>query len=338
MAVIETALLRNPGSRFIDTVDLEAVANALARRLIGYVLARTGCRGTAEDIAQDALTALVRRWRQIGPPESPDAFAFAIAKRRAGRAVARRALMAPIDALRNRARDEPGVDQSYDDRHELSRVLSAVRALPRIDREALLGGHMKRLAIVIIVVSGFWMSAGAAQGPLDARVTIDYRNTPGVDVITTLAHGVGLSVQVGSGSLRPVPIALTNVKLSNALNALCDNALCLWSLVGSVLRVTPLPSDKSASLPPVVSFELHDTTATEVFRALAAAINVPVTIEPGFSSEPISFNFTNAATADVLNILCNLQHCEWDFDPARGLRVTQKRVCRLRLTKQIVAR
>ena len=138
MAVIETTLLRNPGSRFIDTVDLEAVATALAPRLIGYVLARTGCRRTAEDIAQDALTALVRRWRQIGPPESPDAFAFAIARRRAGRAVARRALMAPIDALRNRARDEPGVDQSYDDRHELSKVLLALRVLSRTDREALL--------------------------------------------------------------------------------------------------------------------------------------------------------------------------------------------------------
>jgi uncharacterized protein (TIGR03435 family) len=42
-------------------VDLEAVATALAPRLIGYVLARTGCRGTAEDIAQDALSNVVGR-------------------------------------------------------------------------------------------------------------------------------------------------------------------------------------------------------------------------------------------------------------------------------------
>jgi type II secretory pathway component GspD/PulD (secretin) len=184
---------------------------------------------------------------------------------------------------------------------------------------------MRRLAIVIIVVSGLLTAADAAQSPLDARVTIDYRNAPGLDVITTLASGAGLSVQVGSGRLRPVTIALTNVKLSNALNALCDNALCLWSLDGSVLRVTPLPSEKSASLPPMVSFELHDTTATDVFRALAAAIDVPITIEPGLSSETVSFNFKNAATSEVLNILCNFQQCQWDFDPARGLRVTQKR-------------
>ncbi len=119
-------------------MELEAVAESLAPRLIAYALGRTGCRATAEDIAQEALTALVVRWRRAGPPESPDAYAFAIAKRRAGRAVARHALMAPLDALRGVARNERGVEQSYQDRTELAIVLSAMRALSRADREALL--------------------------------------------------------------------------------------------------------------------------------------------------------------------------------------------------------
>jgi predicted RNA polymerase sigma factor len=68
---------------FISSVELDEVARALGPRLIGYALAGTGCLGAAEDVAQDALTALVRRWRQAGPPESPDAFVFAIARRRA---------------------------------------------------------------------------------------------------------------------------------------------------------------------------------------------------------------------------------------------------------------
>ena len=66
-------MLPNRLSGFLPSVELEAVAAALAPRLIAYALARTGCRATAEDIAQDALTALVRRWRSGGPPESPDA-------------------------------------------------------------------------------------------------------------------------------------------------------------------------------------------------------------------------------------------------------------------------
>jgi RNA polymerase sigma-70 factor (ECF subfamily) len=119
-------------------VDLEAVVTALAPRLIAYAIARTGCRGTAEDIAQDALTALVRRWRQAGPPDSPEAFAFAIAKRRAGRAVAKRALLAPVEALRHAVGHAPSTAQAFEERCELLEVRSALRTLSRIDREALI--------------------------------------------------------------------------------------------------------------------------------------------------------------------------------------------------------
>jgi RNA polymerase sigma-70 factor (ECF subfamily) len=132
-------VLRTAPSGFISCVaDLDEAAGALAPRLMAYALARTGCRRTAEDIAQDALTALVRRWRQAGPPASPDAYVFAIAKRRVGRAIIRRALTVPLDALRGVARDEPGVDQSYEDRTELATVMTALRALSRADRESLL--------------------------------------------------------------------------------------------------------------------------------------------------------------------------------------------------------
>ena len=123
---------------FITVVDLEAVAAALAPRLIAYALARTGCRAAAEDIAQEALAALVRRWRRDGPPESPDAFVFAIARRRASRSNARRLLAAPLDAVRHSALRERSAEQAAVDRSELADVLSAVRALPRRDREALL--------------------------------------------------------------------------------------------------------------------------------------------------------------------------------------------------------
>src|SRR5216683_1811052 len=94
--------------------------------------------GYIASVELEAVAALVVRWRRAGPPESPDAYAFAIAKRRAGRAVARHALMAPLDALRGVARNERGVEQSYQDRAELAIVLSAMRALSRADREALL--------------------------------------------------------------------------------------------------------------------------------------------------------------------------------------------------------
>lgn len=184
---------------------------------------------------------------------------------------------------------------------------------------------MKYVAILMIATCGWSAPLMAADGPLDARVTIDYRNAPGATVITALGQSAGLSVQVGSGTLRAVTITLTAVRLSNALNALCDNALCTWRLDAGVLRITPLPAEAGAALPARVSFELHDTPATDFFSALAAAMGVPVTIEPSLSGEPVSFTFKNMATVDVLNLLCNVQHCDWKFDPMHGLRVTQKR-------------
>jgi RNA polymerase sigma-70 factor (ECF subfamily) len=118
--------------------DLDEAVTALAPRLIAYARARTGCLRTAEDVAQDALMALVRRWRLYGPPDSSEAYVFAIARRRAGRAIVRRTLTAPLDALRGIARDGPSVEQIYDHRSELKTVSTALRRLSKADREVLL--------------------------------------------------------------------------------------------------------------------------------------------------------------------------------------------------------
>ncbi len=80
-------------TRYIPSVDLDATVAALAPRLVVYATGCTGCRSTGQDIAQEALAALVLRWRRFGPPESPEAFVFAVARRRAGRAMKHRALI-----------------------------------------------------------------------------------------------------------------------------------------------------------------------------------------------------------------------------------------------------
>jgi RNA polymerase sigma-70 factor (ECF subfamily) len=87
---------------------------------------------------RDALTALVPRWRASGPPESPDAYAFAIARRRAGRALVRRALLAPVDVLRDAVHGGPDAEQADAGRAALIAVRAALRRLPRLDREALI--------------------------------------------------------------------------------------------------------------------------------------------------------------------------------------------------------
>jgi RNA polymerase sigma-70 factor (ECF subfamily) len=118
-------------------VDLETLVAELAPRLVAYAIGRTGCRSIAEDVAQEALSALVARWRRFGPPDSPEAFVFTIARRRAARAVARRALLLPLDAVFAR-RGGASATETYERRTELQEVMRAMRKLRKADRDVLL--------------------------------------------------------------------------------------------------------------------------------------------------------------------------------------------------------
>jgi hypothetical protein len=190
------------------------------------------------------------------------------------------------------------------------------------------GAGMSRLACAILTaVLGVPLAAQTASpaDPLQSRVTIDYRESSAANVIGDLAAAAGLKVDIGSGTLRPVTITLTNVKLGTALNAVCENASCVWRLQGTLI-VTPVPTNRMASLPALVSFEVRDTPLIDFFRALAAAIDVPVTVDPALSGEPNrNWQFKNTSTANILNMLCAMHNCQWDFDAVRGLRVTRKR-------------
>ena len=84
-----------PGRGSSITVDLDETVGALAPRVLRYAVARLGDRSLAEDVAQESLTALVRAWRNGGPPESAEGFVFAIARRRVGRVIWRRRLWLP---------------------------------------------------------------------------------------------------------------------------------------------------------------------------------------------------------------------------------------------------
>jgi RNA polymerase sigma-70 factor (ECF subfamily) len=119
-------------------VDIESAVRDLAPRLLRYCVARTCDPTLAEEIAQDCLAALVQRWRGSGPPDSAEAFVFAVARRRAGRALLRRRLWVPIEGLIGNGDGAPSPEMRAIERNEQKRLLAAVSRLPRIEREALL--------------------------------------------------------------------------------------------------------------------------------------------------------------------------------------------------------
>ncbi len=119
-------------------MDLETEIEALAPKLLRYCLGRLGDRSLAEEVSQEALAALVARWRRHGPPDSPVAFTFSIARRRAGRLAWRQRLLAPWDELVHGSREAAAPDDIYAPRERLGRTMEALATLPAAERETLL--------------------------------------------------------------------------------------------------------------------------------------------------------------------------------------------------------
>jgi RNA polymerase sigma-70 factor (ECF subfamily) len=119
-------------------VDLETVIRELTPGLMRYCTARTRDRSLAEEIAQESLAALVRRYRSRGAPDSPQAFVFAVARRRATRAVFSRCLWLPLQLLAGSRDHAPDPEATVLGRSEYAALERALEQLPARDREALL--------------------------------------------------------------------------------------------------------------------------------------------------------------------------------------------------------
>jgi len=117
-------------------MSLDELVHELAPRVLSYCHGLTRDRSLAEDATQDALVALVRRWRRGEPPRSPAAFVFAIARRRALRLAIRRRLLAPFEGVTDRQGEDTG--KRIEERGEVLRALGALTRLASRDRRALL--------------------------------------------------------------------------------------------------------------------------------------------------------------------------------------------------------
>lgn len=161
-------------------MELESILNDLAPRLLRFCLGQGGDRGLAEEAAQDALAALVQRWRQHGPPQVPEAFAFAIARRRLRRAVWKRRIFAPLEAASDGTSPLPGPEAEAVQRADLRRTLEELARLPARQREALLlaatseldGAHAARL--LGISRSAFKMRVHRARQRLSQLLEVDH--------------------------------------------------------------------------------------------------------------------------------------------------------------------
>lgn len=133
-------------------MDLEALVDELAPRVVRYCRSAVGEASLGDEVAQEALTALVRQWRLHGPPECPAAFVFTVARRRSARARFRLRLWAPLDALGAAPDGGRGPEQALLGEELRLRVRWALAKLPRPERDA-----------ILLVAAGEITTAEAAQ-------------------------------------------------------------------------------------------------------------------------------------------------------------------------------
>ncbi len=119
-------------------VDLENIVREMTPGLIRYCMARTRDRSLAEEIAQESLVALVQRWKKRGAPDFPQAFVFAVARRRATRAIVRSRLCLPLKFLAARRDHAPDPEAAALDKSGCRTLVRAFERLPSGDRETLL--------------------------------------------------------------------------------------------------------------------------------------------------------------------------------------------------------
>jgi len=164
--------------------DLETVIRRLGPDLLRFCVGISGDPATGEELAQEALTALVRYWRSAGPPDSPPAFAFTVARRAARRARLRGRLLRPLGLLRDgRASPGPDPQEAACRRSELAETLAALRRLTPRDREAILlavaGEHSVAEAsrILGISASAFKMRLHRARRRLSNALESNHEHT-----------------------------------------------------------------------------------------------------------------------------------------------------------------
>jgi RNA polymerase sigma-70 factor (ECF subfamily) len=100
-------------------------------RLVATAYALTGSWATAEDLAQDAMTAAYRRWSQVGLYERPDAWLRRLVSNRAVSVFRRRSSEARLRLRLGRERASAPAPMRVED----TEFWDAVSALPRGQRQ-----------------------------------------------------------------------------------------------------------------------------------------------------------------------------------------------------------
>lgn len=116
---------------------LEQLYAAHWRQLVRLSVLLVRDTATAEEVVQDAFLAVHGRWARLRDPDRALAYLRQSVVNRSRSALRHRAVVARHLAAAGDPGDVPGADEATLDRQRRDRVLDALRALPRRQREVL---------------------------------------------------------------------------------------------------------------------------------------------------------------------------------------------------------
>jgi len=156
---------------------MESVIEELAPDIIRFCRGLAGGAEAGDDVAQEALTALIRRWRKSGAPDSPASYAYAAARRIDRRRRWRRRLFTPLEpwaADRAPAAEAEALERGV----ALREALEALHCLAPGDREALLLSAVSGLGVeeasrcLGLSASAYKMRVHRARARLASRLEV----------------------------------------------------------------------------------------------------------------------------------------------------------------------
>jgi len=119
-------------------MDLESVLRELAPGLLRFCIGTMGSRVEGEELAQESLAALVRFWRRDGPPDSPAAFVYTVARRQSSRFRRRWKRFLPLESPDAQAGPSVNPESVSIEKQRMDRALVLLKKLPRPQRQAML--------------------------------------------------------------------------------------------------------------------------------------------------------------------------------------------------------
>lgn len=174
------------------------------------------------------------------------------------------------------------------------------------------------VATMTVVGASAAMAAAQPDASLNTRVSIDHKNTPARDVLKSLANAASMQLEISDEEMAPVTITLTNARVRTALDAVCENAGCKWTVTDGkppVLKVTRGSGSRKIDLKADISVHVKDASVEQALRTLASYFQVNVVIEGKLGAKSVNINVSNGSFPLLLDALCKAASCTWRFEP-----------------------